>query len=425
MGPGIDKMRRSKMPESGFETSRSTAPGSRIPVSPNPGQTFTDSGLVVQLSRRPGLSPSGRFSFQPVLVMQPAQHRFPDDLETLGQRMTIGIGLDRQSRRRIGNPRPQRHVRPGLVVMSRILPQNSQQMTLVEGDHVIETLPAERAVEPFDKRVRLRRSRRCPQRLDPERPDRFPENPPEHPVPIMNQKAPSMITGNRLPELLNHPRRTGRRRHVDVENPPGADLHQHEDVHHPKPRRPDRQEITGQSFPRMIAHERRPGLPAGTRPGIPAETQILPDRRLRHPDHQLQPGLIPDPSRTPQRIFLMNSPDHPPDLVGEGRTPLSKRPSPPQQRPHPPVPPADRIRSYHHERLTPGRNQAGQEDHRDPLRIPRPPGPDPALLVHRQLLFQQQHPGLKLQPRTKPQPEKTKAVPDHAGHRRKPMNETA
>ena len=108
--PTIDEMGRSKTPASKPGSAESAALGRRTAISPRPGQTFIHSGFVDQLYSRPKLSPSGGDPFQPVLVMQATQDRFADDLETLGQGMVVGIGLDRHSGRRIGNSRSECHV---------------------------------------------------------------------------------------------------------------------------------------------------------------------------------------------------------------------------------------------------------------------------------------------------------------------------
>ena len=84
MGSRIDEMGRLKTPEPKPGSSRSAALGSRTPVSPRPRQTFIHSGFVVQLFRGPKRCPLRGDLFEPVLVMQPAQYRFVDDLETLG-----------------------------------------------------------------------------------------------------------------------------------------------------------------------------------------------------------------------------------------------------------------------------------------------------------------------------------------------------
>jgi len=97
MGPRIDEIQRWKPLKSKPGSAQPAVPGSRPVVSPRPGQTFIHSGFVDQLHSRPKLSPSGGDPFQPVLVMQSTQDRFADDLETFGQGMTIGIGLDRHS----------------------------------------------------------------------------------------------------------------------------------------------------------------------------------------------------------------------------------------------------------------------------------------------------------------------------------------
>ena len=84
MGSGIDEMGRSKTPESKPGSSESAVLGRSTPVSPRPRQTFIHSGLVVRLSERPRLNPLRGDLFEPVLVVQSAQHRFADDFETLG-----------------------------------------------------------------------------------------------------------------------------------------------------------------------------------------------------------------------------------------------------------------------------------------------------------------------------------------------------
>jgi len=69
-----------------------------------------------------------------------------------------------------------------------------------------------------------------------------------------------MITGDRFPELLQGPGRTGMRCHVAMQDSTGSHLHDDEHVEHAKPRRHSNQEVAGHDGSRMVVKERLPVL---------------------------------------------------------------------------------------------------------------------------------------------------------------------
>ena len=93
-------------------------------------------------------------------------------------------------------------------------------MSLVEHDHVVETLAAQRADQAFLVWILPRGPRRGPDIRQAEGGDRPPESLVEDRVAVVQEHARGHVPGERLAQLLARPRRCRPRRHVDVQDAP-------------------------------------------------------------------------------------------------------------------------------------------------------------------------------------------------------------
>ena len=135
------------------------------------------------------------------------------------------------------------------------------------------------------------------------------ELPSELPVVVANQELGSLTPRRRVPELLRDPRTGGRTAHTDMDDPPRADLEDHEREDPPEKHIVCLQEVAGPDVPAMIAEKGAPGLPAGS--GTPCRARVLLDRALGVPDAEFE-QLATNALRTPESgvaSHLANKPD--------------------------------------------------------------------------------------------------------------------
>src|ERR1700682_6007091 len=158
-------------------------------------------------------------------------------------------------------------------------------MTLVDHDHVIETLCADGLNEPFRDRVGLWRPRRRPHAGDSEAADPRIEVPAVDAVPVVDEVRGLATPRCRLKQLLPDPsrRRTGSDVEVDQFTALVAD--EEEDIQDPAVNGLDDQQIGCPDTLELIREEGPPALgPAGRRLPPP----ISADRAIADYDSQLE-----------------------------------------------------------------------------------------------------------------------------------------
>ena len=107
-------------------------------------------------------------------------------------------------------------MRPAIVVVGDILPQNGAKMPLVDNDHVIQALSAERAYYPFGDGVRLGSSNRGEYSFDAQPSCPRIEAPTIAAVAIPYQELWLLTPGCGLNQLSPDPLCPRVRRHVQV-----------------------------------------------------------------------------------------------------------------------------------------------------------------------------------------------------------------
>src|SRR6202040_630718 len=96
-------------------------------------------------------------------------------------------------------------MRPDLVVIGSVIPQNATQLRSVEHYQVIEAFPPDRADEALDVAVLPRRARRRRMITDPHCPNAMCVGWAERPVAVANQVTRRFIPGKRVRHLTCDP----------------------------------------------------------------------------------------------------------------------------------------------------------------------------------------------------------------------------
>ena len=99
-----------------------------------------------------------------VLVMKTAENRIGDDAVALANPMVAQHGRDVRA---VGNTRSQARVWTPAIVVSDPLPKHTSHVALIQRNHEIQTLTADRADQAFAECVRLRRPHRLLRTVSP------------------------------------------------------------------------------------------------------------------------------------------------------------------------------------------------------------------------------------------------------------------
>ena len=118
------------------------------------------------------------------------------------------------------------------VVMDREFFQDHPEVTLVDWDQEVKALTPYASHEPFAECIRRRRSDRSFQGPHSEPLQRLIHAWRKDAVPVMNQESVGMVERKELAELLDGPFGGRMCSYVRVKDPPGTNLHRHEDVQH-------------------------------------------------------------------------------------------------------------------------------------------------------------------------------------------------
>ena len=147
--------------------------------------------------------------------------------------------------------------------MSYPLPKNFPQVSLVQRNQEIQTLPADSSDEAFAESVRLGRVERRFQDAQAHRLQGRIELGGVNLVAGVDEEPIRFLARGGLPELLERPVRGGMIGDIEVSDPARSHFHDHEDVQHAKARCHTDEEITGQQALGMVANKRRPTLRPG------------------------------------------------------------------------------------------------------------------------------------------------------------------
>src|SRR5262245_54689680 len=125
--------------------------------------------------------------------MKAAQNRRGDDAVAVANAMP---GLHWREVRGVRNAGSEAAVRTSAIVMRDPLPQNAAEVILVEQNHPVETLAANRANHALAERVRLRRSRRRLEDRESHRRQRLIDTVCVNAVVVVNEEAMLPIIGH-------------------------------------------------------------------------------------------------------------------------------------------------------------------------------------------------------------------------------------
>ena len=117
----------------------------------------------------------------------------------------------------------------GLMVVTEIGRKRSLQMSGIQNNEMIESVSTDRADEPLGVRILPRTSRRREHLLSTQGGDPLADCLAVHPIPVANETAGRIATGERFDDLLGGP---GRRRmfgHIEMQHPSTLVLQHHED----------------------------------------------------------------------------------------------------------------------------------------------------------------------------------------------------
>ncbi|MCU1335391.1 MAG: hypothetical protein JWO19_972 [Bryobacterales bacterium] len=163
----------------------------------------------------------------------------------------------------------QGHVNASVIVMAYPPIENVLQMPLPQRDEEIQALPADGSDHTFASGICLGRPERRPQYAHAHGGHSFIQFLGEDAVPIVDQEAERMITGECFTQLLLGPFRAGVIGDVDVQDSAPAQFHENEYIKDTESGRHHDEEVTSHNSLGVIAHEGQPalagiGLSAGT-----------------------------------------------------------------------------------------------------------------------------------------------------------------
>ena len=153
----------------------------------------------------------------------------------------------------------ERLVRPRRMVVIQITGKQPLQMRLIEHNHMIEQLAADRADEPFDVGVLPERAWGADNLFDAQVFDSPLERLAVNTVAITHQKPRGRIERECFDDLLRRPLGRRVRRHVEMHSAATVETQHHETVQKPECSRRHDKEIDGGGFREMVRQKRLPG----------------------------------------------------------------------------------------------------------------------------------------------------------------------
>ena len=143
-------------------------------------------------------------------------------------------------------------VRSSSVVMRHPVAKDSPQVTFVDGNYIVQAFSSNRSNQPLAVGVGRGRFHRSAQNLQPKSLQVFINLRREDRVPIMDEKAMFMITGNSFAKLLQRPVRGGMLGHTAVNDTTRSDFDQQQYIEDAKAGGDGDHEITGDDRLGMI-----------------------------------------------------------------------------------------------------------------------------------------------------------------------------
>src|SRR5215470_2229707 len=175
-----------------------------------------------------------------------------------------------------------------MVIMGHPEVQEIPEMVLGQGNDKVQTLPSQRAQEPFAQRVRLRCLRRRFQYSQPQVVDTLVKLLGENTIPVMQQKAVRVVSRNRFTQLLERPVGGGVRCDIAMQDLARRVFHDHKDIEEAKGRRDHDTKVTRHDRLGVVMQKRPPALCSDALAWTRSEAlrQVLPYGAWRDPKTQ-------------------------------------------------------------------------------------------------------------------------------------------
>jgi hypothetical protein len=162
--------------------------------------------------------------------------------------MPMRLQLGGNARRRIRDT-TQSGMRPSSVVVRCPFTRNRTQVAFAKRNEPVEALAPEGSDEALAEGVRFWTARRRLEHREAEGTGGCVERSREDRIAVVQEISPRMLGNEDLAQLLRGPCSRGMRRRVDVEDAPGADLHDNECVDRAKGCRRGYDEVAGHDGP--------------------------------------------------------------------------------------------------------------------------------------------------------------------------------
>ena len=294
-------------------------------------------------------------------------------------------------------------------------------MSLREWDQEIEALCSNSAYDALAEAVRFWSPDRCSEYFHAQSRHRLVHFIRVDSITVMNDVSIGVISGKRLPELLEGPVCGGMGRNIAVHDPTRSDFHEDEYIENPERGRDHDKEVAGHDGLGVITDEGRPALlriRCSIRTGC--TSQILSDGTRRNPKAQFEQELVCDSFFTPDRVVRSHFANEFPKVARQrGSAPRLGLP-PPEQAKSLPMPAGKRVGLDYAERVAPLK-KAAQSAHDESDRISCQVRLHFALLVQRELFAQEQIFGSESGPRPDAQSQKASDISEHGQSRCRSM----
>lgn len=228
----------------------------------------------------------------------------------------------------------QRLMRPSLLMVTKILSQNSFQMPFAEHDDVIEAFATNRTDQPLDVGILPRTMKRDPNVYEADSFNAVGELAAVDAIVVADEILRRGVKRKGFADLLSRPRRRWVSRDVEMKDAPSIGRQDEQDVQQTKRRRRHDEEIDRRNLGSVIFPEGGPCSGADSLRSRRLRRQVLGNRRFGDTIiEQLQLG--PNPRHAPKRILRSYSPNQITQLPIDSRPPAERLPAPEQSKPGP------------------------------------------------------------------------------------------
>jgi hypothetical protein len=307
-----------------------------------------------------------------------------------------------------------------LVVVPDVDAQNALEIAAASDQDPVETVPADGSDPALGVGVRVRRSNRRADHLDPLGTEDLIEPAAELRIAIVDQKPERLLIAelhHQVASLLRCPAAVGGRATGDVLDPSRRQRNEEQHVDPLQERGLNGEEVAGQRSRRLLAHERSPRQPRPLRCWREAGLDQHPaHRRRRHHDTRAL-ELTDDPPVPPELILPRETKDQ------SSHRRLERRPSRPHVRIGPAtgnqlaMPTQQRVRPHQEARPSRARQRAAQRRQERPI-SPRQPWPSRLPPQNSQLVAQHKNLQFLRAARPPQQPYQREQVPHDEIHKR-------